>query len=57
MCLYFSRSWCEEQEVFLQGDWSITLSPSDVCLREERSDLSWIYLEEMRMDFLLIKGT
>ena len=55
MCLYFSRSWCEEQEVFLCGDRSITLSLSDVCLREERKDQ--IYLGEVRMDFLLTKET
>lgn len=35
--------------------WSIALSLSDVCLREERKDL--VYLGEIRIDFLFIKET
>lgn len=42
MCLYFSRSWCEEQEAFLRG-WLEHCFVSFRCLlegRKERSGLS-----------------
>lgn len=37
------------------ADWSIALSLSDFCLREERKDL--VYPGEVRIDFLLLKET